>query len=320
MKIDKSKFEHMDKDLIIKIVLLALIAFFMVMSLITCSAKSSTPTGMPGMRNNSDAKAQANTITVSSKTISKETLQQTIKITGDVSSTSEINIYPDTSGKITKIQKNLGDSVNKGDVIAYVDPSKPGSAYAASPVVSTISGTIIDLPVNLGNTISSSTVVATIGSLTDLEITIQVAEKYSNYLKPGLKAYVSLPSIENETFNATVTKVSPVINKNNRTLEVKLVFSKYDNRIKPGMFATVDLVIQEATNSFVIPKTAIKTYNNKNTVLIIDENNIAQRVEITTGISNDLYIAVKSGLSDGMKVITAGSATEGSTVRIAGEK
>ena len=50
------------------------------------------------------------------------------------------------------------------------------------------------------------------------------------------------------------------------------------------------------------------------------ENNQAQRVEITTGISNDLDIAVTSGLEKGMKVITAGSVTEGSNVKIVGSK
>jgi macrolide-specific efflux system membrane fusion protein len=86
------------------------------------------------------------------------------------------------------------------------------------------------------------------------------------------------------------------------------------------MFATVDLVIQEAKNSFVIPKKAIKNFNNTTTVFIVDENNQAQRVEITTGISNDLDIAVTSGLEKGMKVITAGSVTEGSNVKIVGSK
>ena len=86
------------------------------------------------------------------------------------------------------------------------------------------------------------------------------------------------------------------------------------------MFATVDLVIQEKKDTFVIPKTAIKNFNNNDSVFIIDENNQAQRVEITTGISNDLDIAVTSGLKEGMKVVTAGSVTEGSTVKIVGGK
>ena len=276
--------------------------------------------GMPGDPNKqADKKINANAISVSVKTMKKETIQSTIKVTGDISSTSEINIFPDTSGKVTRILKNLGETVSKGEIIAYVDPSKPGSSYVSSPVTATISGTIIDLPVDIGDTVNNGTMIATIGSLTDLKITTNVAEKYSSFLKVGLPAYITISS-NPDRFNAKTVKISPVVNKNNRTIQVELKFDKYNSIFKPGMFATVDLVIQEKKDTFVIPKTAIKNFNNKDTVFIVDENNQAQRVEITTGISNDLDIAVTSGLKEGMKVVTAGSVTEGSTVKIVGEK
>ena len=325
-------------DTIIKIVIVVLIAIFLALSFLTIQAtnkkslqmagRSGTPPagqmppqgGMPGNPNKqADKKINANAISVSVKTMKKETIQSTIKVTGDISSTSEINIFPDTSGKVTRILKNLGETVSKGEIIAYVDPSKPGSSYVSSPVTATISGTIIDLPVDIGDTVNNGTMIAAIGSLTDLKITTNVAEKYSSFLKDGLPAYITISS-NSDRFNAKTVKISPVVNKNNRTIQVELKFDKYNPIFKPGMFATVDLVIQEKKDTFVIPKTAIKNFNNNDSVFIIDENNQAQRVEITTGISNDLDIAVTSGLKEGMKVVTAGSVTEGSTVKIVGGK
>ena len=348
------KNEKNEVDTIIKIVIVVLIAIFLGLSFFTIQATNKKtlemasrgnaggmPNGMPpagmgagappagqmppqgGMpgdpNKQADKKINANAISVSVKTMKKETIQSTIKVTGDISSTSEINIFPDTSGKVTRILKNLGETVSKGEIIAYVDPSKPGSSYVSSPVTATISGTIIDLPVDIGDTVNNGTMIATIGSLTDLKITTNVAEKYSSFLKVGLPAYITISS-NPDRFNAKTVKISPVVNKNNRTIQVELKFDKYNSIFKPGMFATVDLVIQEKKDTFVIPKTAIKNFNNKDTVFIVDENNQAQRVEITTGISNDLDIAVTSGLKEGMKVVTAGSVTEGSTVKIVGEK
>ena len=348
MKNEKNKV-----DTIVKIVIVVLIAIFLGLSFLTIQATNKKtlemasrgnaggmPSGIPpagigagapagqmppqggmqgGKNPQGDKKINANAISVSIKTMKKETIQSTIKVTGDISSTSEINIFPDTSGKITRILKNLGETVSKGEIIAYVDPSKPGSSYVSSPVTATISGTIIDLPVDIGDTVNNGTMIATIGSLTDLKITTNVAEKYSSFLKVGLPAYITITS-NPERFNAKTVKISPVVNKNNRTIQVELKFEKYDPIFKPGMFATVDLVVQEQNDTFVIPKTAIKNFNNKETVFIVDENNQAQRVEVTTGISNDLDIAVTSGLKEGMKVVTAGSVTEGSNVKIVGEK
>ena len=325
----KSKF-----DTVIKVIIVILIAVFLGLSFLTIQSTNKktlamtqrgagqsgmSPQGNSSSKPSDNAKIQANSISVSVKKMERETIQSTIKVTGDISSTSEINIYPDTSGKITRILKNIGENVSKGEIIAYIDPSKPGSAYAANPVIATISGTIIDLPKNIGDTVNNSTTIATIGSLTDLKITTHVAEKYSAFLKPNLPAYVSISS-NPEKFKATTFKISPVVNKTNRTILVELKFDKYNKIFKPGMFATVDLVIQEEKNTFVIPKKAIKNFNNKSTVFIVDENNQAKRVEITTGISNDSDIAVTSGLEKGMQVITAGSVTEGSFVKIVGSK
>lgn len=314
---NKFSFRKLSKT---KMVLLALIALFLLATVITNLKNSAAARKEMPVSKSTDqtARLEANTVTVSAKTIVPETIRSTVKINGEVESKSSINIYPDTSGKVTEIVKGLGASVKKGEIIAYVDPSKPGSAYAVNPVVSTVTGTVISMPVNPGDTVSTSTVIGAVGSLRDLKITVYVSEKYSGYLKKGLNAFVSFTSMPGEEFSAKVTSVSPVVNNSNRTVETVLELDKYDSRIKPGMFATVSLVIQEEDNSFVVPKSAIKTYNTDSTVFVIDENNTAKRVVVTTGISNDNDIQITSGLEEGMQVITAGSATEGSPVKVAG--
>lgn len=314
---NKFSFRKLSKT---KMVLLALIALFLLATVITNLKNSAAARKEMPVSKSQDQSAQleANTVTVSAKTIIPETIRSTVKINGEVESKSSINIYPDTSGKVTEIVKGLGASVKKGEIIAYVDPSKPGSAYAVNPVVSTVTGTVISMPVNPGDTVSTSTVIGAVGSLRDLKITVYVSEKYSGYLKKGLNAFVSFTSMPGEEFSAKVTSVSPVVNNSNRTVETVLELDKYDSRIKPGMYATVSLVIQEEDNSFVVPKSAIKTYNTDSTVFVIDENNTAKRVVVTTGISNDNDIQITSGLEEGMQVITAGSVTEGSPVKVAG--
>ena len=85
------------------------------------------------------------------------------------------------------------------------------------------------------------------------------------------------------------------------------------------MFASVELVIQEEKNTFVVPKDCISNFNGKETVLVINADGIAERAEIETGIGNDLDVQVKDGLKEGDKVIIAGSATAGGVERMTGE-
>jgi multidrug efflux pump subunit AcrA (membrane-fusion protein) len=273
--------------------------------------------GRPGQAGGGQSQAAANAITVSAKTMVGESIQQVIKLNGDVSSQSEVSVFPDTSGKIIRILRALGDTVRQGDVIAYIDPSRPGSAYIESPVLAPVGGTITSLPVTGGLTVSPSTVIATIGSLDKLKITIYVAEKYSPYLRQDLPAYVSFTSTPGIEFDAQVSMVSPVVNNKNRTIETTLNLASQDPSVKEGMFASVRLVIREEKDTLVIPRSAIKDYNGEDTVYIIDEENLARRVPVTVGLTNDSEAQIVSGLNSGDRVITAGAVTDGSPVRIA---
>ena len=276
--------------------------------------------GAPGAAGGAQQDAAANTVTVSAKTVKPETIIATVHVNGDVSSKSEVSTFPITSGKITQVRYDIGDKVNKNDIIAYVDPSKPGANYVASPVKAPVSGTIIECNVHAGDTVSPNTVIATIGSVTDIEIVVYVSEKYSKYLKNGLPAYLHLTAYPDEKFMTKITSVSPVVAKSTRTIKVSLELEKYDARIKPGMFASIDLVIQQRDNTIVVPKKALRTYNDEQCVFVINPaTNTAERVIVTVGLTNDNEAQITSGLSAGQKVITAGSVTDGCPVRIADE-
>lgn len=271
------------------------------------------PGGMPGT-----SSTQANVVTVSAKTITPESIQETIKRTGDVESATQTKVYANASGKITRVLISLGSNVRQGDIVAYVDPSTPGTSFAESPVYAPTSGTVIALNVHAGDTINTTTEIAEIGSLTDLQITVLVAERYANYLHVGLPAYIEVSAAPDEIFKATVSQVSPVVNSSNRTIETTLTFDRFDARIKPGMYASVNLVIHEADNTIVVPRTAVKAYTTDENVAYIIEDDMAKMVYVTTGLENDVNVQILSGLSLGDVVITAGSVTDGSDIRISG--
>lgn len=310
-------------DLIGKIIVIVLIAVFVAVGIFTMIGKNAAggmaAGGMPGKpRGGGQGTGQPAAVTVSVKTLAPETIQKTVLLNGDVASKTQTSIYPDTSGKVSRLLKKVGDSVRRGEVIGYVDPSRPGSAYAVSPVTATVSGTVIQLPFNVGDTVNTSNALAVIGSLEDLELKVRVSEKYSSYLKTGLAAYVSLVSAPDTLLLAKVTSVSPVVNTSNRTQDVVLTLDEKYAGIRPGMFAQVRLVVQEAQDTFVVPLDALRNYNDEAAVFIVTADNIAVRRIVQTGLANDNDIQITAGLMAGDQVIVAGSVTDGLPVRIAG--
>jgi multidrug efflux pump subunit AcrA (membrane-fusion protein) len=312
MKENKKLSEKIATDTLIKFIILGLMALFLcaavlniVVSRFSAAAEVSAQAARP----------QGSTqITVSAQVMQKAAIQQIVRLNGDVTPQTEVGIFPDTAGKVSRLLKSVGDTVVRGEVIAYIDPSRAGAAFSQNPVTATVAGTITALAVATGETVGTSTRIATIGSLGSLKITIYVAEKYSAYLRRGLPAVVSFSAAPGERFSASVVTVSPVVNSSNRTIETELTLLRSDPRVKPGMFANVDLVIREKTNTFVLPKNAVKNYNDEYVVYKIDEAT-ARRTVVTTGLSNDLEIEILTGIEEGDKVIIAGAVTDSSLVR-----
>ncbi len=274
----------------------------------------------PGSRGNAAAMApsgNAGVVTVEAITLEPKTIKQTIRINGDVVSRSRIVLYADTSGKLVSYQVGVGANVAKGDVVAFVDPSRPGAAYATSPVRSTISGTVISLPYNVGDTVSPSSPVASVGKLDDLEIVSHVPEKYSGVLRKGLSAEASLVAWPNERFSAEVTSVSPVVDSESRTVEIRLRVGAGLDRFKHGMFAVVTLVTRESRAAMVVPRSAVRTYNRESVVYVVTEAGLARRVPVTLGLANDVETELTGGVSFGDSVIASGSLSEGTPVRVA---
>jgi RND family efflux transporter MFP subunit len=200
-----------------------------------------------------------------------------------------------------------------------VDPSRPGQVYSESPVVSTISGTVLSVPVLTGDTVSTQTAVYVVGDLSTLMVETFVPERFSNAARRGLSAEVLLEAFPGEIFPAVVEEVNPVLDPSSRTLRIRLLFvGSIDPRIKAGMFATVSLVTNTRRDVPIIPRgSVISTYGSW-IVFTVDDQNMAHRREISLGLENEDFIEVVHGLEIGDVVVSQGQnfLSDGDLVRI----
>ncbi len=318
-------------DRIIQIVLLLLIAGGIAASLLIRTesaggavsasggrppAGAQRPAGAPSASGKA-ASGASDAIAVEALTLERRTISQSIKVNGDVTAETAVAIYPDTGGRLVRRSISLGDSVRKGQVIAAIDPSVPGQNYSNSPVTSTISGTVIELPYQVGATVTAQTAVATVGDLDDLVIVTYIPERYISSLKNGLMANVGFDAYPGESFEAEVYEISPVMDADTRTLSVKLRLTDRDERIRPGMFATMKLITSQSENTLAVPSIAVFNYYGDQAVYIISPGGKAERRIVETGLRSDTRIEITRGLEEGERVITQGLSkiTDGSAVR-----
>ncbi len=266
--------------------------------------------------------ASTRTIAVRVEETKKGSLSNYTKLHGDVVSATEVKIFPSVAGKLMETKVSIGDRVDKGTVVALVDPSRVGQNYLPNPVESTVAGTILSLPVQEGDTVSTNTIIATVGDLTRLRIATAVPERFVGQLKIGGAAQLSFDALPGQVFGAKISSLSPVLDPISRTRDVKLELDRFDSRILVGMFATVKLVTEMKNNVLIAPRSAVILATDESYVYVLNEDpSRGARVEkrsVTLGMEGENSFEITQGLQLGEKLVTegSGSVVHGDSVRV----
>jgi membrane fusion protein (multidrug efflux system) len=270
-------------------------------------AKGTAPAGAPPGFGAAPEEKGAKSVRVAAAEL--KTLRPYLDQSGDVEASVEVAVYPDIGGKLVDLSVALGDSVEKGQTIASIDPSKPGASYSISPVTSPISGNVTSIPVDPGATVTTSTAIVKIGVIDDLKIVVNLPERDSAKVKTGMSATVSLAALPGESLRATVSRVSPVLDATSRTREVTLKFLSRDGRVASGMYASVRISISPLADRVVIPTAAVITRSDETYVFTVtssDGGTVAKKTVVKVGTDVDGEVEAISGLKAGDKVVVEG--------------
>ncbi|KKP86553.1 MAG: Efflux transporter, RND family, MFP subunit [Parcubacteria group bacterium GW2011_GWC1_35_8] len=175
-------------------------------------------------------------------------------------------------------------------------------------------GTISVINIKKGDSVSSSTVVATL--VTEKQMAeISLNEVDVAKIKIGQKSTLAFDAIPDLTISGVITEIDSVgtVSQGVVTYNVKISFDTQDERIKPGMSVSAEIIINEKQNVLVVPNSAVKSLpansgagqkgENYIEILQILENKIT-KIKVRIGISNDTKTEIISGIKEGDEIIT----------------
>jgi len=156
--------------------------------------------------------------------------------------------------------------------------------------------------------------------LDKLKLTVNVNEKYLPNLQKGQSAVVTTDVYPEQEFTATITKISPIVNKSTRTGEVVLKLDQA-RKLKPGMYGYVRISLEPRKDIFVDQNAIITTTGPKQDYLYVLRNNKAYQRRIKQLYRTENQVAVE-GVETGEKVILEGkmNLNDGSTVQVVNKK
>jgi HlyD family secretion protein len=124
-------------------------------------------------------------------------------------------------------------------------------------------------------------------------------------------------------FNGTVTVINQAVDAQRRTVEVWCQIDNPTRRLNGNVFGEVRVVIRQISKAVVVPASAIEIRQGQTmgSVLVVDEKNIAHRVEIEPGEKSDGMVQIKSGVKPGDTVVIEGgyALPDGTQVEVAKE-
>ncbi len=257
-------------------------------------------------------------IAVSADPVLRTTMQNYIRGNGNVVDPKALDVYPEVMGNLTYLDAKVGDKVEKGKLLAKIDPSRAGVVYKESEVKAPVAGTILAVNFAKGASVSSQGPLFRIGMLEELEVEMDIAERYVGSVRLGTRATATFKAFPEQVFAGEVTRLSPVLNPTSRTLEIGLRLEDPDHLIKSGMFPTVTLLTEKLEDVLVISRSSVLYDGNQAYVYVATKANLVERKPLKIGLVVDDRAQVLSGLEEGQKVITQGQTllTEGTSVRI----
>lgn len=228
-----------------------------------------------------------------------------LEYVGNIKGQDEAIVYPKVTGKIIEKVKQEGSFVEKGDVIAYIDRDEVGLKFEKAPIESPLTGTVGRVYIDLGSNVLMTTPIALVADMTKAEIDLDIPEGYLPKIVIGQKAIINVDAYPKDEFIGHVVRISPVVDLATRTAPIEIIIDNPDKRLQSGMFANVNLILEEHKSYPVILKEAVIGRQDPLYVYVIEDGKAYLR-PVKLGVRKGAYIEVLEGLKEGDAVVIMG--------------
>lgn len=148
---------------------------------------------------------------------------------------------------------------------------------------------------------------------------VAVSELILPNLNEGDTVEIRIDALGAQTFNGKILRIHPTLNEATRTGIIEIVLDPPPANARPGQLCRVNLRSQQQRR-MMIPFSALRSDNQGEHVYVVNADNKARRVAVTTGLRTDDRIEIINGLEHGQQVVIKGflGLKHGKTVRTAG--
>jgi membrane fusion protein (multidrug efflux system) len=161
--------------------------------------------------------------------------------------------------------------------------------------------------VSPGDWVDSDVELVQIDAIDRLQLQFSLPEQQIALAQPGLEVTARVAAYSEERFAGEVYFISPSLDPLSRRLALKAWVANGDGRLRPGMFARVELEVDRTEHAIVLPESSIAYDTSGPFVWRVTSENLAERVGVELGPRRKGEVVVRDGISVGDTIVTTGT-------------
>lgn len=226
---------------------------------------------------------------ISEVQVSTQTIENTLSSSGQISSALDEKLYLYASYYFEDLLVDENVFIAKGEnIIEYTN-----GKYLTAPYDCVLVGS--ELPEE--DEICTTSHYVEINSIETLQMTLNISESEINKVEIGDEVNITITAT-NEQLTGYITAISEVgtYSSSGSYFTATVEFENNGN-LKIGMSASSEIIVEKVENAIAVPIEAVQSSDEGNYVIVVNKDGSTSNVTVETGIKNDAYIEIKSGLT-----------------------
>ena len=242
----------------------------------------------------SDAKVAATGIEI--LTATPGTLRNSIILNGILQPNQEalVQVTPRFPGVVREIKKRIGDTVEKGELLARIESNQSLTTYEMR---APISGTVIDRQISLGEYASEQKPAFIVADISTVWVDLSVYRRDLARVRIGDTVQIDVGD-GGAPIEAQLSYVSPVGSSDTQSALVRAVVANENMRLRTGLFVSARLILSAKQVPVAVKGTALQTVENKTVVFVRNGDKFETR-DVEIGQRDYENVEIVFGLMDG---------------------
>jgi len=186
------------------------------------------------------------------------------------------------------------------------DLARRGKAQTYIRMISPVTGHVIEKKVFKGLFVEPEMTLYTITDLSTIWVNAEIYEYEVPFVTVGQPTTVTFAAYPGEQFHGRVSYIYPYLNKEARTVKVRLDLPNPSGRLKPDMYGDAVITVDRGTR-LAIPEQAVLDAGTRTLVFVVRGEGVFEPRVVKLGPRIGSFYEVSEGLSDGERVVTSGN-------------